>query len=446
MTTGRSSTRVQPINASRRTWSALRWPMCLLAPMLAALAAGVVFASTSYPDFIGTTPENVSHSAQDRAWQPDIAADSSGRIVVVWSDVRTDGRDIYFTDKDGGEWSTPQAVSETAATSRSPDVLSVGDQNFVTWVEPPTATYETEIGTGETRLISSPVALVDAPPRLAASTDRLHSVFSAGPANTPDIYHASRPLIGSWTAAERVYTSTASRGSWWPALAADPDSGTLHAVWENNKSVSMKTIMYISGTVSGADVGWSPAITLSTGITESIYPDIAVDSAGNVHVVWGEIGEQGYYEQYVRYTRYDAASGSWIMPAVRIDPNPVRVNEESPTNVAPKLAVWGDEEVEVCVVWYGFQSGDPSAEEVLVRCSSNGGDDWSSAATENVSRSTSHSGWEVSMRPSVAFDASGKLHVVWQERAGDIITEDYEIYYSARIYQVFLPLVTRGSK
>jgi hypothetical protein len=440
----RSSTRLQA-GTGQWTRPALQWLACFLAPSLAVLAVGVVAASMSDPDWDGTTPENISHSTQPHAWQPDIAVDSSGRVVVVWSDEQTGGRNIYTTDNEGGEWSAPQVVSATAWTSHFPDVLAVDDRSFVAWVEPPTITYEAEIGVNGVRSISSPVPLVDAQPRLAASTDRLHVVLIASALNIPDIYHASRLLAGTaWPMAKRIYTSTAGLGSWWPALAVGPDGETLHVVWEDMEPSKQSMVMYMSGTVSGADVDWAPAITLSTGITQVTAPDIGVDSGGNVHVVWGEVGKEGYAEQYVRYTRYDTAGGSWTTPAARIDPNPVQVNEESPTHIVPKLALWEDDQVEVCVAWYGFRVGDPKAEEVLLRCSRDGGGTWSSAATENVSRSTTDRGWEVSMRPSIAFDGSGRLHVVWQERAGDVITEEYEIYYAAAAYQMFLPLVVRN--
>jgi hypothetical protein len=45
----------------------------------------------------------------------------------------------------------------------------------------------------------------------------------------------------------------------------------------------------------------------------------------------------------------------------------------------------------------------------------------------------------------IAFDVTGTLHAVWQERAGSNVTEDYEVFYSASWKQVFLPLVVSGN-
>jgi hypothetical protein len=73
-----------------------------------------------------------------------------------------------------------------------------------------------------------------------------------------------------------------------------------------------------------------------------------------------------------------------------------------------------------------------------------GGETWA-GTTLNVSRSTTPSGWEVSIRPLIAFDDGGTIHAVWQERAGSNVTEDYEVFYSASWKQVFLPLVVSGN-
>jgi hypothetical protein len=409
--------------------------------------------TTSDPDWAGSTPENVSHSSTDRARQPDIAIDSSGEAVTTWTDEWNDGtdrQDIFFASNTGSGWSAPQIISNTVQASRLSDVLAVDDKHFVAWVDgsgySAREVFETEIGTSEIRTIPCSANPELTQPSLAASADRLHIAFSAKPAGTPHLYHSSRSLTGgAWQNAAHIYTPPIPFESINPALAAAQDENLLHLVWEI-KSLELRSVMYMSGTVSGAAVSWSPAITLSTGITFSMRPDIAVASNGDVHVTWGETVEEDYNEQYVRYIRYDADSGTWDDSAVRIDPNPVRVNEESPTYIGPAIALWEDsDETQVCMAWHGFRDDDvgPGAEEILLRCSSDGGNSWPSA-TENVSRSTTQAEWEFSIRPRLAFDTEGTLHIVWQERAGSDVTTDYEVYYSASSHRIFLPLVLRN--
>jgi hypothetical protein len=426
-------------------WARRRWSW-LLPPLLAAAMTTAALAATSEANWWGTPPINISRSGRIAAWQPDIAVGASGEAIVVWTDQGAAVQDPYTASGHGSSWSAPAVVSQTAHNSRFPDLTASGDRAFVTWVEPPSAVFEAELGISETRAITATVPCVDSGPRLAAGTNELHVLFSAGAANVPDIYHAVRPFTDTaWSAATRAYTSTSLYGSWWAALAVEHDGQTLHAVWEN-KGLSIRSVHYMSGTVSGFDVQWSSAITLSTGIANSGYPDIAVDSGGNVHVAWAELGPGGFSEQYVRYARYDAAAGSWALPAVRIDPVPAQANEESPTYIAPSVALCEAQSVRACVAWYGFRAGDPEAEEVLIRCSSDGGSSWSSMRTANVSRTTSQSAWEISMRPSIACDEEGLIHAVWQERAGNDLTSDYEVYYSREMRRTYFPLVLNGQQ
>jgi len=310
------STRLRPV--VNRWAQPTSWPLAwLLALLMAGLMVSVVVAAASDPDWDGTVPENISHSDQLRAWQPDIALDSSGRVVVVWSDQRSGDRNIYTISDDGGTWSEPQVIRETAESSWYPDVLAVGDEIFVAWVDLDTTIYEagkTAIGTWETRQIPSPVSLFGTQARLAAGAGRLHIVFNAGE-TVSEIYHASRTLTETaWPTAKRIYTSTAW-GSWLPALAAGPNGETLHVVWQDHHALG-KTIMYMSGTVSAADVDWSSAITLSTGITSSRWSDIAVDSSGTPHIIWGEQGGGGMMSSMYATRAMPAARGLSLLSAL----------------------------------------------------------------------------------------------------------------------------------
>jgi len=452
MRTDHLSTPPQPVVDQRTqpTLGRLAGPLAALALAALMTTVSVAAITATDPAWHGTTPENISNSSYDMARQPDIAVGPTGQMLVVWGDGPSkDELDIYVTDNAGGTWATPQLISETTPSSRYPDLLVAGADVFVAWADT-SVIHEAKRtgGTWEVRQVLSPVPLIAAgtQARLAASTDRLHVVFNARETGVSDIYHASRLAGTTWPMATCIYTST-EMGAWSPAMIAGPDE-TLHIVWKE-ELFSQRAIMYISGTVAGANVNWVPAITLSTGIAQSQLPDIAVDPGGNVHVVWGEKvtdGDDDLY--YVRYTRYDESAGSWSAP-VRIDPLPVQVNTDLPTHIAPRLAWWEeDSQVTVCVAWYGFRGDDTDseAEDILLRCSQDGGNDWT-GTTRNVSRSRDvpETGWGISFLPSATFDQNGWLHLVWQERAGSAIVSDYEIYHSHAQHLVYLPLVMRNN-
>ena len=445
-------------NAKRSTWTqyALRWAMCLVALLIAALAGGAVASATvtsSDPNWGGSDPVSISHHNQDEALWPAIAINALDEVTVIWSDERGGTRDIYFREYNGASWSTPQAITSTVPDSTQSDLLAVGNKFFAAWIEPTDKkVYVTELGSGQISALSTTYPPVDdSRPSLAATSSRLYTVFSVGDSlGIPDLYLATRPLASTgWTYFGPIYVSPAALGAWWPAMDVSPDGQTLHLVWQEWNATT-RAINYISGTVgSGGSVTWSTTpVVLSTDHNQAIRPDIAVDDNGNVHVIWTEIGPAGYDEQYVRYTRLDAGSSSWL-PSRRVDSTHVEANEIAPTFVAARLAVWTDSEssdTTVCASWHGFRDGDPTAEEALLTCSKNGGNTWGD--TLNISRSTTQEGAdEISIRPTIAFDSSGDLHVAWQEfSVGGEVLYDYEIYYSrggVGSGPVYLPLVMR---
>lgn len=434
----------------------MRWSVAWFGALLtSALVVGVSIAA-SIPDWAGTQPQNISNSEPNRARQPDVASGPGGQMAIAWSDQRLAGspRNIYavFSTDYGRTWSSPpEAVADTADHSLLPDLVLADNRVFVAWVDssPPTAVYEaekTETGTWERRHIPVSVPLTDMRPRLAVGAGRLHAVFNAGEGNQPDVLYSWRPLATpEWVTATVVHTHTAT-GSWYPVLTVGPHEETLHLVWEERASADVRAILYMSGTLNGTTVDWSPPLTLSTGITLSVWPDIAADAGGNLHVVWGEqIGAEALEQrqQYVRYARYDATSGSWSTREDPIDPQPVRVNELRPTDIAPVLTLreQGDR-VEICVAWHGFREGEQvePAEEVLLSCSQDEGQSWS--APQNVSRSPGKD--EISIAPAITFDAWGRLHTVWEEHIGTSVVHDYEVYHAHGLDQVFLPLVMRS--
>ena len=359
--------------------------------------------SAGDPDWAGTGAVDVSQSPLDLAWQPVLAAGMSGRMVVAWSDQRSDAesRSVYsvISDDNGRSWSAPDVVSSSIQSSRFPDVVLAGDRVFLAWLSgsgPPYELFEKELGSQTARHILSRQErpLTETAPRMCVQGGKLHVVFNGGRYNIPDILYASRPLTAaSWPTGTVIITHTAAHGSWNPALAADPDGETLHLVWEEYTSSTRRTIMYARGAEELGSMAWTPPIVLSGGITLSLQPAIEADTLGNLHVVWTEqVGAGSQRKQYVRYRRYDVDTGSWMANSARIDPQPVRVNSLNPTDVAPDLVSLGTDVETVCVAWHGFreQEMEWDAEEVIVSCTRDGGQSW--PVPRNVSRTPGETG------------------------------------------------------
>lgn len=424
-----------------------------VALVAAGFSTGAITAATD-PNWIGTAPINISHSETRKTLHPAIGVGPSAQIVVAWNDLPPGESkpDIYVTQSaDGGKnWYPSSRVLDTDAKSQLPDVAVARGKVFIAWTEERShsdgtttlTVHETDLE-GNSRSIQTETGTasgIPTAPRLAASPDRLHVVFNAGE-KFSHIFHASRALADTaWPPAERIHSTTDSM-AWFPTLAVSPDGEDLHVVWEE-LSVSGRSVWYMYGAAAGSHVSWTDPRRLSRDAT-SVKPDVAVSSDGNVHVVWGEADTRGG-SYFVRYCRYHP-TGESCSQSKRVDPRPVYVNEISPTESSPRLALWEDSDrVRLCVAWHGFREGE-SAEDTLVSCSEDGGDTWQPPRTMSPLPEEVPESADISIWPSVVFDAAGNLHGVWQQRV-DIISaqSDYEIYYAHAINCVFLPLVIRN--
>jgi hypothetical protein len=368
-------------------------------------------------------------------------------VYLVWSDGRAASRDIYYaTSTDGGwHWQTAQPVVTTEEKdSWRPSLVVSGATPFLAWAEA-TDPLNREICEGELGSLASgtstPVVvpnehtMLAIAPRLALGPGELHLAVQGGKGAKTDILYSRRGLgATAWPAATVVFTDTAS-GSQYPALAVSADGQAIHLVWQGNISGDESEIYYLRGQRSGEDVLWDPHISLSVNITHSVRPAIAL-GGGAVHVVWGEMVGA---EQYVRYIRSDDGGQNWNKPSRRIDPEPVRLNSVSPTDVAPALAVTPSGAV--CVAWHGFREDADPYEDIHVSCSTDQGGTWGTPV--NVSRSPVI----ISIRPTLAVGSDGILHLAWQELADEQanpVNDEYQIYYARSLpYSVMLPIVGR---
>ena len=445
---------IQPGADKRVSIHRYLWIVTLL--LLGLTTGVVVVAQTTIPNWWGTEPTNISGDLPIQSWQPVIASDpSSGLLVVAWSNPPSEGakNNIYTSHStdNGYSWSDPTEIIATAMDSFKPDLTIAQDQIFVTWAEAEEAStpiiYEAErtpSTSWEIHQIPISQSLdISARPHLAIGGGKLHIVFSDE--KDANILYVARPITANtWMTATTIYTHTVSNEySRYPVLAVAPDGQTLHLVWqESTFDTGEDVIKYMQGQASGDSVVWGPVDILSQRNQDMVEPDIVIDSGGNVHVIWVEVGALGTDEQYIRYTHN--TGGSWMTPTMRIDPDQVRVHDSLPYFVTPKIAAWGaGEQMALCVVWHGYRTDDViegATEEILATCSYDMGNSW--PPPKNVSHSSAND-WSFSINPSIAFDIAGQLQVVWQEHAVDGLAQDYQIYYSHAVNVIFLPLIVR---
>jgi hypothetical protein len=135
--------------------------------------------------------------------------------------------------------------------------------------------------------------------------NNLYVVWSGGLINRPNIYF-SRSVDGgsSWETAKKVYNS--NQESVYPCIAVD-QNGNMSVLWKEGYGFK-KPLYFFRSTDFGKT--WTEPINLARSKDRVFYPDMAGDPDGNVFVVWGN-GEAGKIEKEVYFRRYSKVSSSW---------------------------------------------------------------------------------------------------------------------------------------
>ena len=194
---------------------------------------------TIHDNFTFFVPKNVSNNSGD-SYDPAIAVDSSGNINVVWEDDDPGNDDTYFarSEDNGSTWSQVKNVSNSGDNSRDPDIAVDNSGNInVVWRQ-------------------------------------------STPADNEVYYSRSTDNGATWVQGKNVSNNAAD--SWDPAIAVD-SSGNINVVWDELTPGNWD--IYLSRS-SNNGAGWSAAVNISNNSGDSEYPAIAVDSAGNLNVVW----------------------------------------------------------------------------------------------------------------------------------------------------------------
>ncbi len=289
---------------------------------------------------------------------PDIAVDASGNLHVVWDDFTPGNWEIFYKrSTDGGvTWSWNKRLSWNSGGSSNPDIA------------------------------------VDA-------SGNLHVVWcDSSPGNWEIFYKRSTDGGATWSTVRRIsWNSGPSVG---PVIAVD-SAANLHVVWyDESLSSGFPEIFYKKSTDGGATWSASKRLTWTSG--PSYDPDIAVDSAGNPHVVWYDY-TPGAPEIYFKRSVDGGATWSTMK----------RLTWTSGGSNSPAITVDGPGKLHV--VWEDYTPGNY---DIYYKSSKDGGLTW----TPNKILSWTSGGSE---DPAIGVDSSGNLHVTWHD---DTLGND-EIFY-----------------
>src|SRR6266849_4443770 len=313
------------------------------------LGLAVMCAPASSQQF--STPKNVSNNS-DFSFTPQLAVDLGGNIYVVWEDDTNTNSNILFSrSTDGGTFSAPKGVSNSAGFSFNPRIaVDSGGTINVVWQDSP-------------------------------DFYRTSNVFFRRSSDAGNTF--STPMNLSGTSSSAFYST--------PQIAVH-NAGNISIVWESDTG---NLAIWFSGSSDGGATFSAPTM-LSTNTGGSIDSQIAVDKNGNINVVW-EDDLAGHSD--ISFSR-SADNGATFSPPMNLS-NPLG-NSLANSN-SPRLAL--DILGNINAVW---ANDSPGNFDIFISRSTDGGVNFS--GPKNISKSSSFSS-----NPFIAVDAGGNINLVWAD-------------------------------
>ena len=275
------------------------------------------------------------------------------------------------------------------------------------------------------------------------SSGNIHVVWSDATGgiwgSDPEIMYASYTKANGWsipTVISDGYDDIYWNDGWssHPQIAID-NSGNIHVVWQDDTDGiwgSDLEILYVSYTKVE---GWSNATVISDGYNDmywneewSLSPDMAIDSSGNIYIVW-EDGTDGiwgsdYEIMSAIYTEIDGWSNVTVISDGYDD-----VYWNNGWSGQPKIAI--DNLDTIHVVWSDNTVGMWGSGSEILYANYTETDGWTNVTV--ISDGYNNTFWNDrgSLEPDLAIDNSGTIHVVWEDRTYGVWGVDEEIMYAS---------------
>ena len=252
--------------------------------------SNILFSRSTDGGATFSSPRNLSNSA---GWSfgPRLLVDSQGGVNVVWVDPTPGNQDIFFTrSADGGlTFTTPQNLSNDPADSGNPQMAADSSGNIsVVWENDDVTngvlfTHSTDWGA----TFSTPVNLATNPsgsfgPQIAVGADGSINVAWEDDFNFQSDISFSRSTDKGATFSTPKNVSSNAGNSFLAQIAVDT-TGNIYVAWMDNTPGNYAILLSRS-----ADQGatFSSAKNLSNSPGDSGNPQIGVDANGGTYVIW----------------------------------------------------------------------------------------------------------------------------------------------------------------
>ena len=263
---------------------------------------------------------------------PKAALDASGNVHLVWYDNTPGNNEIYYKKGTGTSWATTKRLTTTSGPSQFPAIAmsSSGALHVVYWDETGgnAEVYYMKSGDGGTtwgtaRRLTWTSGQSNYPSLAVDSSGAVHAVWQDNTTGNHEIYYRKSPDGGTtWAAAKRLTWTSGSSAR--PTVAVS-SSEHIHLVWQDD-TPGKAEIYYKKSTDGGANWTANKRLTWTSG--HSYYPSLLVDSSGNPHVVWQD-ETPGNNE--ICYRKSPDGGGAWVASQ--------RLSWNSGSSQEPEIAV-----------------------------------------------------------------------------------------------------------
>ena len=437
--------RLSPDPSSRVEWASRTLVVSLVAALAAAGLLGLavpVRSAVSSPPWFGPNTL-VTELPAYTSYQPSIAIDGAGVVYLAyggWGGSTTQS-DIFFSkSSDGGRtWSAPYRVNNDGSGAAQAEPSIFVDHSraiYIVWTDYrnglPDVYFSKSADGGLS--FSANVRVNDvaansqwAPDVAVDSMGLIHVVWTdlrnAGTTG-PDIYYANSTDGGlSFNPNRRVNNDAVAAEQGEPAIAVAADR-SVYVVWTDPRNGARGSDIYFS---KSTDLGntWTPNFFLNddAGNRAQSAPDIAVDAAGIVYVVWSDSRDLNTSPDI--YATRSSNGGASFAANVRVNDDAGVTYQGTPAlavNGGSVRAVWSDERVRGST-WRDIYSA-----------SSPDGLTWG----PNLRVNDDSLQFNIQDTPTVAVSATGDAYAAWLDGR----TSGQDVYVS--VLDVMAPVANAG--
>ncbi|MCI0381962.1 MAG: hypothetical protein L0207_02780 [Chlamydiae bacterium] len=350
-----------------------------------------------YAQVIWSPPVNISAPGDIVAVPAQVAVDSAGgNSVAVWQ--RSNGINTIIqaaTKPFGGDWSTPVDLSAVGQDAQVPQVAIDPSGNAVAiWIRSNGVNFIVQAatkpfgGSWSTPVDLSAVGQTALEPQVVVDTaGNSVAIWQRSNGANTIAQAAIKPIGGDWSTP--VDLSAIGQSAVFPQVAVDP-AGNSIATWQ--RSGGINNIIQAATKTFGD--GWSTPVNVSLPGQNAFNPQVAVDPAGNGIIIWQRFNGVNLIIQ-AAIKPFDLKG--WSIP--------INLSASGQDAVFPQVAV--DPGGNAIAVWIRFNG----ANFVIQAATKPFGGDWSTP----IDLSTAGQNAELSQ---IAVDPGGNAVAVWQRFNG----------------------------